>query len=482
MPRSAAPVLVVLAAAILACSVSAASAAGGPGRPRSMLVVASDFDDILWARSIADSAAAAGLQVDVRVLYLSKSYPSAGAERARLSDPAFLWRYDAVLIPDLNRLFTYGGRLTPAEIEALAEYVRGGHLLFIGMNTFVQHWHPLLESMAGARVAGVASSSADTPLYDIVYRGRVYAYNDTYGAMHLEPQGARVLAAFQEGHPAILANRYGRGVVVTAAFNPVKAVVSQGNGAEMAGLLAGIVVEEMQAVTPEPPPARHRVKAVLHNAALALLRPFGRVAAAAGGGLPGALAAAALVAFPAYLALLAASLACLAPRRIRLLVLRPLARLYKPREMDARIVELLRDSGPMSLEELAARLGAGWRRLCRRLTLLELRGAVASVPEARGRLYVYPEDLPAALLAVDPLYEEIARLAAREPGVTVHEIAARLSIPPGAVLKACRRLAGYGLLELRKSLFEYEVYPTRLLYRYHYVLGEGSAALGAPRG
>ncbi|HID41313.1 MAG TPA: hypothetical protein EYP33_04065 [Pyrodictium sp.] len=73
-----------------------------------VLVVASDFDDVIWARSIAYNLHNIGIQVDMSILYPSHDYSSASAERAKLKDLGFLWRYDAVLIPDLKKLYTYG--------------------------------------------------------------------------------------------------------------------------------------------------------------------------------------------------------------------------------------------------------------------------------------------------------------------------------------------------------------------------------------
>lgn len=436
------------------------------------LVVASDLDDVIWARSIAHSLYNMGIQVDMSILYLNNDYPSARTERARLKDLGFLWHYDAVLIPDLNKLYTYGGRLRQEEIRALIRYTRGGHVLFMGMNTIVQNWHPLLEEAAGARIVGIASSMIDTSLYDIVYGGRVYSYNDTFDAVRLKPSGCQVIATFETRDPAITVNSYGRGVVVIAAFNPVKAVLNQYNGEEMAELMARVIAESLARASPGPLPASYKAREILVSTASKPLKILEDLAAKAGGGLLGATVAVALVAFTAYIVLLIASILCIVPRWARLVLVKPIAKYIPLNSLDSHIIEMIRGEGPLTLHEISMKASIHPRRLCWRLTLLEAKKHIVSIPVPEGTAYAYVEDLPLALLATNPLFDKIASLVLSEPGITVHEIAVRLSIPLDAALKACKELAAHGVIELRKVLVEYEAYPAhplynKLLYRVH---------------
>ncbi|HID41314.1 MAG TPA: hypothetical protein EYP33_04070, partial [Pyrodictium sp.] len=90
----------------------------------------------------------------------------------------------------------------------------------MGMNTIVQNWHPILEELTEAKVAGIASSMTDTGLYDIVHEDNVFSYDDTFGAVRLKPSSCEVIATFETTDPAITINSYGRGVVAVTAFNP----------------------------------------------------------------------------------------------------------------------------------------------------------------------------------------------------------------------------------------------------------------------
>ena len=471
-------ILMLLSVAVLVSVVSATCQKTVLIRYR-VLVVASDFDDIVWARSIEHNLHNIGVQSDMSILYLSYDYPSASTERAKLKDLGFLWRYDAVLIPDLNKLYTYGGRLRQEEIRALIRYVQGGHVLFIGMNTIVQNWHPFLEEAAGAKVVGIVSGMTDTSLYDIVYGGKVFSYNDTFGIVRLKPSGCQVIATFKTADPAITINSYGRGVVVIAAFNPVKAVLNQPNGKEIAELIARVIVESLVRASPSPLPASYKVRETLISMASKPLKILEELATKAGGGLLGATVVAALVAFTAYLALLIASILCVVPRRARLVLVKPIARYIPLNSLDTRIIEMVRNEGPLTLHEISLKAGIHPRKLCWRLTLLEARKYIVSIPMPEDRAYACMEDLPRALLAANPLFDKIASLVLNEPGITVHEIAARLSIPLDAAFKACKELAVHGIIELRKTLIEYEAYPTHTLYNLYNKLYGGRATQAA---
>jgi len=458
MSMSAARMSLIAALLLLAVSAPVAMHAETVHEGYSILVVASDLGDVIWAHRMGEVLTRLGVDATIEVLYVGRDYPEAQSARSKLTDLGFLWRFRAVLVPDLNREFTWGGRLSDAEIEALRLYVERGHLLMIGLNTYVHSWHPVLDRLVGASVAGLAGGANDTEALDIVVGGTIYRYNDSFGAVLVYQSGCRAEAyfyAFQQ-YPAICVNRFGDGVVVLAAFNVVEAVVSQDNGFDTALLLAKVLREGLESVHPKPPPLSYRLGEIIRGAAV---KPIESLAGVFGGGLIGYTAAAAIIIAALYAALLALSLLCLLPRRLRAPIVKPLARLAKLGGLEQRILDALREAVLADVEELARSIGADRVKVCRALTLLEARMLVKSAPFDGRIVYFLREDEQLMLLGLNPLYRDIFDLVAAEPGITVTEIAARLSIPPDTALKACRELALHGVVELRKVSLDYEAYP-----------------------
>jgi len=433
----------------------------GPGQESyGVLVVASDLGDVIWAHRISEALTRLGVNVSVEVLYVGADYPGAQTTRSKLSDVGFLWRYDAILIPDLNKEFTWGGRLSDREIDALRSYVEGGHLLMIGLNTYIHNWYSVLDELSGVSIAGLAGGFNYTGALDIVVNGAVYRYNDTFGAALVYQKGCRAEAyfsAYQE-HPAVCVNRFGDGVVVLAAFNAVEAVISQDNGYEVALLLAKILKDALENAHPRPLPIGYSIREALTNV---FTQPFKALAEGLGGGLIGYAVATVMLLAILYAVVLALSLLCLIPRRLRILSVRPLTKLFKPGGLEQRILTVLKETVFGDLEELARSMGVDRSRTCRALSLLEARGLVGYVALDGKGMYFLRRYEARVVLALNPLYRDIADLVSREPGITVTEIAARFSIPPDTVLRACRKMAVLGIVEVRKVSFEYEVYPLK---------------------
>ena len=429
-----------------------------------VLVVASDISDIIWSHILSIELEHIGVNVSIKIAYIGKDNPSAPAVREKLSDIGFLWRYDAVLLPDVNKEFTWGGKLGKSEIDALRLYARRGHLVLLGLNTFVQHWYPALEQMCGVKTVGLRGGSTDTPMLDIVVNGTIYHYNDTFRAVLVSPTGCKAIATFHEyPYPAICVNKYGKGLVVLAAFNVVKAVVAQKDGADIAALLARILAKQLASIEPQPPPTSYVIGEKLRSALLSPYYALIGLARRIGGGLLGYSVALVVAALLTYVALLALSMLCLLPRRLRVIVARPLAKLAEPWERELQVLRMIRDKEPISAKDLASKTSMCRFSLCAALTLLEARRLLVVIKHGSERLYVYRDDLAKIIVEMNPLYRGIVELVEKEPGITIHEIAARLSTPPDLVLNACKYLASIGVVELRKVSFEYEVYPASLL-------------------
>jgi Mn-dependent DtxR family transcriptional regulator len=428
-----------------------------------VLVVASDIDDVIWAHQLGLALRRQGLNISVEVVYLWKDYPGAAPERRKLGDIGFLWNYDAILLPDLNKRWMYGGMLKQDEIENLLVYARRGHLVLIGMNTLVQHWYPQLEESTGVHVIGIHTSVKDIGLFDVIYKGRLYDYNDTLGAVLVEPVTANVVAHFvYEDRPAVTLNRYGYGVVVFVAFNIVEAAVLQKNGYEFTKMSADILASLLGGIKPLPPPSSYEVRERLKNILAELVLLSKSIYEAAGGGLLGAAIVALIILSILYVVLLAAAYACLiAPETSAALLRLLLPAKKEPDRIEKSVSLLLSEEVAQGVDEIAERLGISRSAVCRALAWLIARGQVRRVKSCGETYYALSDKAPLAFLAVNPLYRSIAELVQREPGITVHEVAARLGIPFDTALLACKELAANGVLEMRKVMLEYELYPAR---------------------
>jgi len=422
-----------------------------------ILVVASDMEDVIWAHTLNGVFREMGLDVAMDILYIGRDYIEASTDRSKLSDIGFLWNYNAVLLPDLNMEFSYGGRLGSKEIDTLKTYVERGHVVLIGLNTFVHSWHPTLEHMAGANIVGLIGGEKNVDILDIVFNNTVHRYNATFQAVLVSPNGCNAIAIYKGvQYPAICVNRFGYGITILATFNVVEAVVSQSNGLDIAMIIANVIRDSLASTKPQPPPYSYILRKSIENI---LLYPFNSIANIFGGGPLGYTVAIIFILLSIYIALLILSLLCIAPHRLRIAVVKPLTKILKPRKRELEILSIVRDMGPTTFGELLARTNMDRLKICNTLTFLEARKLVLAIVYRDEKMYVCREDLAKAIVALEPLYREITDMVQREPGITIHEIAARLAIAPDKVLNICRYLASIGVIELRKVSLEYEVYP-----------------------
>jgi len=429
----------IITFALLSLAVPALSASpdGHAGTPR-VLVVCSDVGDVMFANALGSH----NLSVDV--LYLGKDLPD---DRSKLSNILYLVKYDEIWIPDFNSELADGGRLNIDEIDALEEYVKLGGVLVLGLNTYVQSWSRAFEKMTGTRPVRVETGEG---IWNVTYGGNVYNYDARYGAIVVNPYRARVIANFSTGLPAVTVSRYGRGVGVVIAFNPVGALLENPDMVSLYRAL-GRDALNLRASKPEIPPWR----AALIRAEMALHNP-----------LTLCVIAFLLLQLLAYLGFLPMGVTV-----ILALPLAPFSRKLLGRKLYRGIVELVDSSGGITMGELAERLNVKKRKLKFPLAVLLIGGVLNTVdlkPLGEGDTLIVPRGREAEGVAKWALskYPEVMERIAREPGVRVVDLAYSLDYPPYELLRILRELSKHGVIELRKVVVDYEVYPLEPLLRW----------------
>lgn len=63
-------------------------------------------------------------------------------------------------------------------------------------------------------------------------------------------------------------------------------------------------------------------------------------------------------------------------------------------------------------------------------------------------------------------YPRLMEIIANTPGVAIIDLAHRVNMPPYDVLRLMRELSKYGVVEVRKMVVDYEVYPMKPLLRW----------------
>ncbi len=404
-----------------------------------VLFVCSDLEDVTLANSFGDN---------VDILYLGKDLPD---DRSALSDILYLSKYDEIWIPDLNAQWTEGGRLSEREIETLAEYAQSGGVLVIGLNTYVQSWSRKLDDLLGVRVLRLENPAKDGEEWDIVFKGRVYPYNDTYHEAVIRPEGAKVIARYRNGNSAITLHRYGAGVAVLMTFNPVKAYV-EGDHSFM-GLYLEVSREALN--ERKNPPTISSTKKALIILKRVLLHPITL-----------GLLVLILLEILAYFGLMPMGLTVFfaAP-------LIPFWGIVRRRKRCTGVLETVSIMRGVTLPELSEEVGEKVRRLKFCIALLKLKGKISILDISRLGEKDYLITLHSleaegvAAWAVEK-YPRLMERIARHPGVTVLDLARSSNMPPYEVLQLIREMSRYGVVEIRKMPFDYEVYPTRSLSRW----------------
>ena len=419
-----------------------------PGSPQILVLsVCTSVNDVVFTRLLEEKLNEIA-EVKVLVLYIAKDYSEGGVERSKLSDIWFLRSFHQVWIFNLLPVRSSGGRLSYGEISTLRRYVEEGHVLVAGYNTFVRSWSEELEELFGARMVRLAYSRNYTGHLDVVYGDSKCGYNDTLGAVMLNTTSASVLASFVEGHPAIVKNRCGDGVAVLVALNPVEEAVMGGNE-EVYSLLAYALRGELENPPSPRPPPLHEV--FLYNVRRTTANIFASIAIVVG--------AFAFTLWLAYEGLL--------PYSLTLLLIAPGAALTKKSVMSSErywelLLVLARNPG-ITIRELSRISNVGERKLRYMLAVLEGAGAVSSIKLGeRSRIFAIKGKEALAIvvrLSANERLRYVLETIAREPGILLTELSARSGIPLDNLLRLLRRLSLLGVLEMRRVLADYEVYP-----------------------
>jgi len=411
------------------------SVSGAP--PPRILVVCSDIEDVMMANSL-------GGNFTVTVLYLGKDMPD---DRSLLSNVEYLTRYDEVWIPDLNLQWTYGGRLSEREIQALMEYVKTGGVIVIGLNTYVQHWSRDLDELFGVRLLRV--EAPDEELH-IEYGGRLYPYNSTFKIAVVRPVRAETVARYLSGEPAVTESRYGRGVSVLMTFNPVKALSEEER--------INIIYREIALKGIKDRLSKPRLSALklaqlelgelIRNPIFIGLTVF------------------AILFFMAYMGHL--------PWGVTLMLVAltlPLSKLLAKRALKERIIGALRTLEGVTLNELSEELGVEPKRLkfpvavlrsAKRVGLIDL----SEFGERDVLITLTGREIEGMAAWAISRYPKLMEKVTMNPGIRVLDLARSLNRPPYDVLETLKHLSAYGVVELRKIMFDYEVYPTKPLSRW----------------
>lgn len=414
-----------------------------PNEKARILVVCSDPEDVMFANTLG---AEGNFTVDV--LYLGRDLPD---DRSLLSNELYLIKYDEIWIPDLNAGLTEGGRLNREETSALAEYVRRGGVLVLGLNTYTQSWSRTLERITGTRLMRIEKPEEASDEWNLVFEGRVYPYNATYQVAVVTPYRAQVLARYSNGLPAVTLSRYGRGVGVLMTFNPVKELVEY--NPEIIDVyvhVANIALSERSG-KPEIPAG----EAVLLKLERVLLHPV----------FLGVLVFV-LLEIMAYLGFLPFSVTV-----IFAVPLLPFSRFLLGRAPYSAILEIVRMLRGVTLGNLADEIGRSPRRLKFPLALLFLKKQISVIdlsPFGFKDVLVVLRGLEGdgvAAWAIE-VYPRMMEIIASNPGIGVIDLARQVNMPPYDVLRLLRELSRYGVVELRKIVVDYEVYPMRPLLRW----------------
>ncbi|ALV63702.1 hypothetical protein ADU37_CDS20030 [Thermococcus sp. 2319x1] len=397
------------------------------------------MEDVTLANSFGD---------DVDILYLGKDLPD---DRSLLSDILYLSKYDEIWILDLNVQWTEGGRLNEGEIETLAEYVGSGGVLVVGLNTYSQSWSRKLDNVFGVKILRVERPVEDGEDWDIVFGGKVYPYNDTYQEVVVRTAGAKVIAAYKNGNPAVTMNHYGSGVAVLMTFNPIKAYVE----VDHSFLEVYLAISSEALKERKNPPTVGTAKKTLILLKRVLLHP-----------LTLGLIAFIFLELPAYLGFL--------PVDLTVFFVAPLVPFWgriKKRKRCKHLLEAISVMRGVTISKLAEEMGEKARRLKFCVAVLKLKRTISMLDISRlgeKDYLITLHGLEAEGVAAWMIkrYPRLMEKIASHPGITILDLARTSNMPPYEVLELLREMSRYGVVEIRKMPFDYEVYPTRALSRW----------------
>lgn len=407
-----------------------------------LLVVCSDAQDVMFANSL-------GLKgFDVDILYLGKDLPG---DRSKLSSLAYLVKYDEIWIPDLNVKWTDGGRLTKKETKVLSEYVNRGGVLVIGLNTYAQSWSRSLEEITGTRLLRIETPKTDSEEWDIVYEGKEYAYNGTYQTVVVNVYRGEVIARYKNGLPAITVSKFGNGVGVLLTFNPVKELVEY--NPDIIELYPEIGLKALDERSSPPNLSRGalfalQIKELLTNPLFISLLLL------------------VVLEILGYLGLISLGITILLA-----VPFLPFSKLLLKSHKYKKIIETVTTFRGITLTELSQETGITKRRLKFPIACLILNHRIAhvnlrSLGESETLIVLKGLEGEGVASWAVRRYPRLMEIIANTPGITIIDLAHRINMPPYDVLRLMRELSKYGVVEVRKMVVDYEVYPMKPLLRW----------------
>ncbi len=452
----AAALISALTASALLAAPTAAPAGGGK---ISVLLVASDVDDVAVGWSLAGRLNSLGWNVTVDILYLNEDYEGARGDRARLSDPLFLSGFDQFWLPDLNADRMAGGRLTDGELGTLLSKVREGRGVLLGLNTLTQHWSETMQELSGVTIVGLRRSGgaggvgpglSAAPGSGLPPGTEVW-YNWSLGFAELSaPPGSEILASAPGGRPAVVLADVGRGYSVVCPLNFVAAYAQSDRADPLLDVLAAALSLGASGHSVEEVGPLERLAELVSS-----FDPTNPVHLAVSAGL-------------AYAALLDAAVLGVLPYELTRLVFLPLrrvvCRVMSGREATRRILELIMRRPGVDAREVSSEVGVG--RPTPLLAAIEVCGAASSARlpgwGGRRRVWFRPEDRELALalnLAADPVTWRLIGFYLGNPGSTPKEAAVELGIPLERAVTLTRWLADVGAVRLSPLTEGYAVHP-----------------------
>lgn len=404
-----------------------------------VLVVCSDVNDVMFANSLG---AAGGFSINI--LYLGKDLPD---DRSKLSDILYLTRYDEIWIPDLNSGLTYEGRLKREEIATLREYVKSGGILVLGMNTYTQSWSRFFEEVTGTKLLHIEKSKR-LDEWIIFYGNQTYRYNSTYQAVVVDPYRAEIIAKYSNGLPAVTISKFSLGVGVLLTFNPV----IDYNPKLMKLYLA---VSSIALNKRDSPPSLSEEEILTIRAKHVLLHPIS-------------------IGMIVFLTLELLAYLGLLPFKVTVVLsvfFLPFSGFLLRKSLYKKILETIHVLRGVTVSNLSGEIGIKQRRLKFPMALLILKRHVNTVdltPLGVEDTLVVLKGLEAEGIAAWTVekYPRLMEIIANNPGIGVIDLAHKVNVPPYNILKFLRELSRYGVVELRKIIVDYEVYPMRALLRW----------------
>lgn len=206
-----------------------------------ILSICIDVEDIFYTHKLINYIREYGYLVDFEIIFLNKFSSEADLHLRKLRDKWFLRRFDQIWIFDFNNEYSITS-LSYTELCVIERVVSEGRVLIIGSKTYLDNYCEFLNKILSVEYVDVENSG----VYSIKYMNKTYSYNSTQTSYLILRNIDGFVKGFFEplNQPAIVFNKYGRGVSVTLAFNPVEQAVRY-NNLDMYRIAREIVIDSM---------------------------------------------------------------------------------------------------------------------------------------------------------------------------------------------------------------------------------------------